>query len=153
MGRFCQRRGNRHIAGRGQKEASNNKYFFHAASYIIGLQLPRESILARHNDRARMKVEMPGIEPGSERFDPRNSTSVACRYSSSQTPRRAGKPATICWIFRAFSRITRGTLSLSRPVRHPIEGGAGGRDILRCHTVMVRLGGEGHSSVSAVVGT
>jgi len=48
-----------------------------------------------------------------------------------------------------------GTLSLSRPVRHPIVKGAGGRDILRCHTVMfATLGGEGHSSVwSAFVGT
>jgi hypothetical protein len=48
-------------------------------------------------------VEMPGIEPGSERFDPRKSTSVACRISSPQTPRRAGKPVTICLSFACLA--------------------------------------------------
>jgi len=42
-------------------------------------------------------VEMAGIEPASERFDPRKSTSVACRFLSSQSSRRASYPVTICW--------------------------------------------------------
>jgi len=41
-------------------------------------------------------VEMAGIEPASERFDPRKSTSVACRILSSQGPRQAVFPGTIC---------------------------------------------------------
>ena len=42
-------------------------------------------------------VEMAGIEPASERIDPRKSTSVACRRWSPQGSRRAGNPAAICW--------------------------------------------------------
>jgi len=39
---------------------------------------------------------MAGIEPASERFDPRNSTSVACWRLSSHGSRQAGCPVTIC---------------------------------------------------------
>jgi hypothetical protein len=75
-------------------------------------------------------VEMPGIEPGSERFDPRKSTSVVGRGSSSQGSRPTGTPCNQPLIFRAGSGVVRGTPPLSRPVRHPAESGAGGRGLI-----------------------
>ncbi len=59
-------------------------------------QTDRHDLLGK-SYRSVCLVEMAGIEPASERFDPRNSTSVACRILSSQGSRRAGNPVTICW--------------------------------------------------------
>ncbi len=74
-------------------------------------------------------VEMAGIEPASERIDPRNSTSVACRILSPQGSRWASNPAASCELFRTFSSIMCGTPPLSRPIRHRVEHGAGGRGL------------------------
>ena len=98
---------------------------------------------------------MAGIEPASERFDPRNSTSVVGRGSSSQRSRPA---RTLCdqpLIFRAGSGVVRGTPPLSRPIRHPAEGGDGGRGLIKGDRLLwsQRLRGEGHSSVVSAVGT
>jgi len=68
-------------------------------------------------------VEMAGIEPASERLDPRKSTSVAgwaCRHRSfsRQTwpaASRSGPKA----LFRAVSSIMRGTTPLWRPIPSP----------------------------------
>ena len=73
---------------------------------------------------------MPGIEPGSERFDPRKSTSVVGRGSSSQGSRPTRTPCDQPLVFRASSGVVRGTPPLSRPIRHPVESGAGGRGLI-----------------------
>jgi len=76
-------------------------------------------------------VEMPGIEPGSERFDRRKSTSVVGRGLSSQ---RSRPTRTLCnqpLVLRAGSGVLRGTLPLSRPNRHPAESGDGGRGLIK----------------------
>ena len=70
---------------------------------------------------------MAGIEPASERFDPRNSTSVVGRGSLSQRPRPTGTLCDQPLVFRACSGVVRGTPPLSRPIRHRVESGAGGR--------------------------
>ena len=57
-------------------------------------------------------------------------------------------------IFRAGSRVVRGTPPLSRPIRHPVEEGDGGRDALGRQLLWShRLRGEGHSSVGSVIST
>lgn len=76
------------------------------------------------------KVEMAGIEPASERFDPRNSTSVVGRSLSSQGSRPTRTPCDQPLVFRAGSGVVRGTPPLSRPTRHPVESGAGGRGLI-----------------------
>jgi len=99
-------------------------------------------------------VEMPGIEPGSERIDPRKSTSVACRSLSSQGSRQAGYPVTICLSFAYVAESYAALTPLFRPIRLRVEGGAGGRDALRRQLLWSqRLRGEGHSSVRSAVGT
>jgi len=70
---------------------------------------------------------MAGIEPASERIDPRKSTSVACRSSSSQGSRRAGNPVTICLSFAQLAESCAALTPLFRPIRLRVEGGAGGR--------------------------
>ena len=75
-------------------------------------------------------VEMAGLEPASERFDPRKSTSVVGRGSSSQRSRPTRPPCDQPLIFRARSGVVRGTPPLSRPIRHPVENGAGGRGLI-----------------------
>ena len=97
---------------------------------------------------------MPGIEPGSERIDPRKSTSVVGRGLSSQGSHPTGTPCDQPLVFRAFSGVVRGTPPLSRPVRHPAEVGDGGRVAPRRHGCYVdRLCSEGHSSVGSAIGT
>jgi len=73
---------------------------------------------------------MPGIEPGSERIDPRNSMSVVGRASSSQWSRPTRTHCDQPLVFRAVSGVVRGTPPLSRPIRHPAESGAGGRGLI-----------------------
>jgi len=96
---------------------------------------------------------MRGIEPRSERFDPRNSTSVVGRGLSLQRSRPTGTLCNQPLVFRACSGVVRGTPPLSRPVRHPAEKGAGGRDALRRQLLCYRLCSEGHSSVGSAIGT
>jgi len=74
---------------------------------------------------------MPGIEPGSERFDPRKSTSVACWRLSSQGSQRAGYPVTICWSFAHLAESCAALSPLFRPIRHRVEDGAGGRALIK----------------------
>src|SRR5512147_672797 len=70
-------------------------------------------------------------EPASERFDPRNSTSVVSRGLSSQRSHLTGTLCDQPLVFRAGSGVVRGTPPLSRPVRHPTEEGAGGRALIK----------------------
>ena len=86
-------------------------------------QLPSTIVLGN-------SVEMPGIEPGSERFDPRNSTSVVGRGLSSQRSRPTGTLCDQPLVFRTVSGVVCGTPPLFRPIRHLAEEGAGGRDAL-----------------------
>ncbi len=100
------------------------------------------------------KVEMAGIEPASERFDPRNSTSVACRYSSSHASRQAGKPATIRWSFACLAESHAAPyLCLARSVTGWGTGTVDVTPLGANRYDLVALGGKGHSGVSAVVGT
>jgi hypothetical protein len=99
-------------------------------------------------------VEMAGIEPASERFDPRKSTSVVGRGLSSQRSRPTGTLCDQPLVFRTCSGVVCGTPPLFRPIRHPAEEGAGGRALIKgerllCH----RLCSEGHSSVGSAIGT
>jgi len=66
---------------------------------------------------------MAGIEPASERFDPRNSTSVACRTLSRViTEISAGRVLyDHLLVFRTFSRVMCGTLTIVSP--DPSPGG------------------------------
>ena len=99
-------------------------------------------------------VEMAGIEPASERFDPRKSTSVVGRGLSSQRSRPTGTLCDQPLIFRTFSGVVCGTPPLSRPIRHPAEEDAGGRVTPQRHGCYVyRLCSEGHSSVGSAIGT
>jgi len=77
-----------------------------------------------------LKVEMAGIEPASERLDPRKSTSVVGRDSSSQRSRPTGTLCDQPLVFRACSGVVRGTPPLFRPIRHPAEEGDGGRALI-----------------------
>jgi len=97
---------------------------------------------------------MAGIEPASERFDPRKSTSVVGRGLSSQRSRPTGTLCDQPLIFRTFSGVVCGTPPLFRPIRHLAEEGAGGRALIKesgCY--VYRLCSEGHSSVWSAIGT
>jgi len=73
---------------------------------------------------------MAGIEPASERLDPRKSTSVACWGLSSQRSQRANFSVTICWSFAHLAESCAALTPLFRPIRHPVEEGAGGRALI-----------------------
>jgi hypothetical protein len=82
-------------------DASCGSHTIHAisATDIVVKRVPKTNCPTRFVKQIVLDncvVEMAGIEPASERFDPRNSTSVACRGFSSQGSRRAGNPVTIC---------------------------------------------------------
>jgi len=73
---------------------------------------------------------MAGIEPASERFAPRKSTSVAGWLVSPRAPQLAQSAPSQPLIFRACSGIVRGTPRLSRPSLLLAEIGAGGRGFI-----------------------
>jgi len=74
---------------------------------------------------------MAGIEPASERIDPRKSTSVVGRGLSSQRPHPTGTLYDQPLIFRTCSGVVCGTPPLFRPIRHRVEDGAGGRALIK----------------------
>jgi len=57
------------------------KIFFILFPSVIGRTYSSYNTIVQHKVLDN-SVEMPGIEPGSERLDPRKSTSVACRTLS-----------------------------------------------------------------------
>jgi len=63
---------------------------------------------------ARHQVEMAGIEPASEGFDPRKSTSVVGWISRHQLPNRHGGLTASRWSFGHLNGVGDGTLPLSR---------------------------------------
>ena len=82
----------------------------------------------------RFIVEMAGLEPASERFDPRIPTSVVLFCYSPDNPLRTRmniQPAagTRKPLFRTFSGVTYGTSALSRPFYHRPKNGVDGRDL------------------------
>ena len=101
-----------------------------------------------------VQVEMAGIEPASERFDPRKSTSVVGRGLSSQRSRPTGNLCDQPLVFRTISGVVCGTPPLFRPIRHPAEEGDGGRALIKGGRLLCyRLCSEGHSSVRSAIGT
>jgi len=66
---------------------------------------------------------MAGIEPASERLDPRKSTSVACWGCRRRSLKRQNWPAASRLdpkiLFRAVSGVVRGTPPLWRPIPSP----------------------------------
>src|SRR5690349_21694779 len=121
-----------------------------ASAYAGELSLIKPDLLGMSPYRGAHLVVK---EPASERFDPRNSTSVVGRGLSLQRSRPTGTLCNQPLVFRACSGVVRGTPPLSRPVRHPAEKGAGGRDALRRQLLCYRLCSEGHSSVGSAIGT
>ena len=91
---------------------------------------------------------MAGIEPASERIDPRKSTSVAGRVRHRRILVRLKHPVVSRYVFRACSGVVRGTPRLSRPGQSLAELGAGGRGLIY-ETVLPDpcLRSEGHSSI------
>jgi len=85
-------------------------------------------------------VEMAGIEPASERIDPRTSTSVAnLVYRSRQEDLqnmtaaiRSGPKA----LFRNPRGVGGGNLTLWRPLCYRSGSGAGRRDLRRGHLLI-----------------
>jgi len=73
---------------------------------------------------------MAGIEPASERFAPRKSTSVAGWSLSRRAPQLARTTLSQPLVFRACSGVARGTPRLSRPGLLLAEIGAGGRGLI-----------------------
>jgi len=102
---------------------------------------------------------MAGIEPASERFGPRKSTSVAGRGVSSQAsrpartscdqPHQARKPsfAQVAASCAAFH------LCHARSVTGWKTGTADAASLLEADCYAIALGGEGHSSIGSAVGT
>jgi len=76
---------------------------------------------------------MAGIEPASERFVPRTSTSVVPRFSRRTVLKgpRTGRPATEArkLLFRTFSCLLCGTPAFLRPLYLRLEDGVGERGL------------------------
>ena len=105
------------------------------------------------------KVEMAGLEPASERFDPRISTSVddhlISPHADGPTYLQQASRLNPKVLFHTVNGVMVWHSDIVTPVPPPVRG-RGGQTWPLEETICVlpyALGGEGHSSIVSVFGT